>query len=161
MKFLSKTVLALSVTKNYNTEYMEKNKNKHIQGRTNRRRPFLCPPIQLVSVNLYTKFEFSMLNSCGDIFDEKYRKKKVQIQGRTNRRSLIFNPTIQLIIVNLYTKYEVSILNGFGDIFNETCYGITDGRTDGTSDRCKPVNLPFFQSGGITTSYYSQQFRPC
>ena len=32
--------------------------------------------IQLVVVNLYTKFEVSILYSCGDIFDEKYREKE-------------------------------------------------------------------------------------
>ena len=76
--------------------------------------------IQLVVVNLYTKFEVSILNGYGDIFDENLeRKKKEQIQGRTNRRRPIFNPTIQHVIVNLYTIYEVSILNGCGDIFDE------------------------------------------
>ena len=29
------------------------------------------------------------------------------------------------------------------------CYGITEGRTDGMTDRCKPVYPPLFQSGGI------------
>ena len=48
--------------------------------------------IQLVVGNLYTKFEVSILNGCGDIFEEKSRKKKEQIQGRTNRRRPIFNP---------------------------------------------------------------------
>ena len=71
-------------------------------------------------MNLYTKFEVSILNGCGDIFDEKSgEKEKEQIQGRTNRRRPIFNPTIQHVIVNLYTKFEVSILNGYGDIFDE------------------------------------------
>ena len=80
------------------------------------------------------------------------RKKKGQTQGRTNRRMPICNPTIQLVLVDLYTKYEVSILNGCGDIFDEKVlrnYGRRDGRTDGTTDRCKPVYPPLFQSGGI------------
>ena len=76
--------------------------------------------IQLVVVNLYTKFEISILNGCGDIFDENLeRKKKELILGRTNRRRPIFNPTIQLVVVNLYTKYEVSTFNRCGDIFDE------------------------------------------
>ena len=82
------------------------------------------------------------------------RKKKGQTQGRTHRRMPICNPTIQLVVVNLYTKYEVSILNGCGDIFDEKVlrnYGRTGGRTDGTTDRCKPVYPPLFQSGGIMT----------
>ena len=80
------------------------------------------------------------------------RKKKGQTQGRTNRRMPICNPTIQLVLVDLYTKYEVSILNGCGDIFDEKVlrnYGRMDGRTDGTTDRCKAVYPPLFQSGGI------------
>ena len=80
------------------------------------------------------------------------RKKKEQIKGRTNRRTPICNPTIQLVVVDLYTKYEVFILNGCGDIFDEKVlrnYGRMDGRMDGTTDRCKPVYPPLFQSGGI------------
>ena len=44
--------------------------------RANRRMPIFNPTIQLVIVNLYTKFEVSILNGCGDIFDEKYGKKE-------------------------------------------------------------------------------------
>ena len=83
------------------------------------RRPIFDPTIQLVVVNLYTTFESSILNCCGDIFDEKSAEKEKRIQGRTNRRRPIFNPTIQLVVVNQYTKFEVSILNGCGDIFDE------------------------------------------
>ena len=76
---------------------------------------------QLVVANLYTKFEVSILNGCGDIFDEKSgeKEKKEQTYGRTNRRRPIFNPTIQLVLVNQYTKFEVSVLNSCGDIFDE------------------------------------------
>ena len=76
--------------------------------------------IQLVVVNLYTKFEVSILNGCGDIFDEKSgeTEKRTNI-GKTNRRRPIFNPTTQLVVVNLYTKYEISIFNRCGDIFDE------------------------------------------
>ena len=76
--------------------------------------------MQLVVVNLYTKFEVSFFKGCGDIFDEKsIEKEKRTIYGRTNRKRPIFNPTIQLFVVNLYTKFVVSILNGCGDIFDE------------------------------------------
>ena len=71
-------------------------------------------------MNLYTKYEVSIFNGCGDIFDEKFGKKA--------------NPTIQLVVVDLYTKYEVSILNGCGNIFDEKVlrnYGRTDGKMDG------------------------------
>ena len=36
--------------------------------------------IQLIVANLYTKFEVSILNGCGDIFDEKSGEK----EKRTN-----------------------------------------------------------------------------
>ena len=61
-------------------------------------------------MNLYSKFEVSILNGCGDIFDEKCGKKE---KGREEQIG------IQLVIANLYTKFQVSILNGCGDIFDE------------------------------------------
>ena len=128
------------------TKNLERKKKGQTQGRINRRMPICNPTIQLVVVDLYTKYEVSILNGCGDIFDENLeRKKKGQTQGRINRRMPICNPTIQLVVVDLYIKYEVSILNGCGDIFDEKVlrnYGRTDGRTDGTTDRCKPVYPP-------------------
>ena len=70
-------VLEIYLTKNYSTECMERKKSEHIQARTNRRRLVLYPAIQLVIVNLYTKYELSVLYSCGDIFDEKiWRERK-------------------------------------------------------------------------------------
>ena len=39
------------------------------------------PTSQLVVVNLYTKFEVSILNGCKDIFDEKSGEK----EKRTNK----------------------------------------------------------------------------
>ena len=62
------------------TKNLERKKKEQIYGRTNRRRPIFNPMIQLVSVNLYTKFEVSIFNSCGDIFDEKSGEK----EKRTN-----------------------------------------------------------------------------
>ena len=81
------------------------------------------------------------------------RKKKEQTKGRTNRRMPICNRTIQLVVVDLSTKYEVSILNGGGDIFDEKVlrnYGRADGRTVGTTDRCKPVYTPHFFKAGVS-----------
>ena len=76
--------------------------------------------LQLVVVNLYTKFEVSILHSCGDIFDEKSGEKEKRINlGKNKRRRPIFNSTIQLVVVNLYTKFEVSILHSCGGIFDE------------------------------------------
>ena len=53
---------------------LERKKKEQIYGRTNRRRPIFISMLQLVIVNLYTKFEVSILKSCGDIFDEKSGK---------------------------------------------------------------------------------------
>ena len=63
-------VVEISLTKN-----LERKKKEQIIGRTNRRRPIFNPTIQHVVVNLYTKYEVSILNGCGDIFDEKFGKK--------------------------------------------------------------------------------------
>ena len=43
--------------------------------------PICNRTIQLVIANLYTKFEVSILNGCGDIFDEK--------SGQTEKRTHI------------------------------------------------------------------------
>ena len=63
--------MEISLTKNLERKKKEKN-----WGRTNRRRPIFNSTIQLVVVNLYTRFEVSILNGCGDIFDEKSGKKE-------------------------------------------------------------------------------------
>ena len=107
-------VAEISLRKN-----LERKKKEQIQGKTHRRMPICDPTIQLVAANLYNKFEVSILNSCGDIFDEKSGETEKRTNKRkTNRRRPIFNSTIQLVVVNLYTKFEVSILNGCGDIFD-------------------------------------------
>ena len=43
--------------------------------------PICNPIIQLVIANLYTKFEVSILNDCGDIFEEN--------SGETEKRTNI------------------------------------------------------------------------
>ena len=68
-------VVEISLTKN-----LERKKKEQIQGRTHRRKPIFNPTIQHVIVNMYTKFEVSILNGCGDIFDEKSGEK----EKRTN-----------------------------------------------------------------------------
>ena len=55
------------------------------EGITNRRRPIFNPTIQLVIVNLYTKFEVSILHSCGDIFVEKSGEKEKRINLGKNK----------------------------------------------------------------------------
>ena len=42
--------------------------------------------LQLVVVNLYTKFEVSILQSCGDIFDEKSGEKEKRINLGKNKQ---------------------------------------------------------------------------
>ena len=70
---------------------MARKKKEQIQGRTNRRRPICNPTIQLVVAilyttihfviaNPYTKFEVSIVNGCGEVFDEKSGEK----EKRTN-----------------------------------------------------------------------------
>ena len=107
-------VVEISLTKN-----LERKKKEQIQERTKRRMPISNPTLQLVIANLYTKFENSILNGCGDMTKILERQKKKPIYGRTNWRRPIFDSTIQLVIVNLYTKFEVSTLNGCGDIFDK------------------------------------------
>ena len=68
--------MEISLTKN-----LERKKKEQIQGRTNRRMPIRNSTIQLVVVNLYTKFQVSILNGCGNIFDEK--------SGETEKRTNI------------------------------------------------------------------------
>ena len=63
-------VVEISLTKN-----LERKTKEQIHRRTNRRRPIFNPTMQLVVVDLYTKFEVSILNGCGDIFDERSGKK--------------------------------------------------------------------------------------
>ena len=72
-------VVEISLTKN-----LERKKKGQIQGRTYRRRLIFNPTIQLDVVNLYTKFEVSILNGCGDIFDEKSGKKEKGTNTRKN-----------------------------------------------------------------------------
>ena len=71
-------------------------------------------------MNLYTKFEVSILNGCGDIFVEKSREKEKKTNIWKNKQDKAHFPfPIQFVVVNLYARFEVSILNGCGDIFDE------------------------------------------
>ena len=58
------------------TKDLGRKKKEQIKGRTNRRRPIFNPTIHLVVVNLYTKYEVSIFNGCGDIFDKNLERKK-------------------------------------------------------------------------------------
>ena len=58
--------MEISLTKN-----LERKTKEQTKGTTNRRMPICNPTIQLVVVYQYTKYEVSILNGCGDTFDEK------------------------------------------------------------------------------------------
>ena len=78
---------------------LEKKKKGQTQGRTNRRMPICNPTIQLVVVDLYTKYEVSILNGCGDIFDEKvlrnYGRTDGRTDGTTDRCKPVYPPLFQ------------------------------------------------------------------
>ena len=94
LKFLSLTVVEISLTKD-----LERNKKEQTKGRTNRRMPICKPAIQLVVVDLYTKYEVSILNGCGDIFDEKvlwnYGRTDGRTDGTTDRCKPVYPPLFQ------------------------------------------------------------------
>ena len=69
------------------TKNLERKKKEKTKGRTNRRMPICIPTIQFVVVDLYTKYEVSILNGCGDIFDEKVLRKDGRKDGRTEPRT--------------------------------------------------------------------------
>ena len=67
------------------TKNLERKKKGQTQERTNRRMPICNPTIQLVIVDLNTKYEVSTLNGSGDIFDEKIGKKEKETNTRKNK----------------------------------------------------------------------------
>ena len=69
------------------TKNLERKKKGQTQGRTNRRMPICNPTIQLVLVVLYTKYEVSILNGCGDIFDQKVLRNYGRTDGRMDGRT--------------------------------------------------------------------------
>ena len=80
MKFLPLTVVEISLTKN-----LERKKKEQTRERTNRRMLSCSPTIQLVVVDPYTKYEVSILNGCGDIFDKKMLQNYGRSDGRMDR----------------------------------------------------------------------------
>ena len=67
------------------TKDLERKKKEQIQGKTIMRRPIFNPTIHLVVVNPYIKFEVSIFNGCGDIFDERSGKKEKGTNTRKNK----------------------------------------------------------------------------
>ena len=82
MTTLACTVLQKSLTKNFIIQSMERKKIGQIQGRISRRRLVCNPTIQHVIINLYTKYEHSSLQGCGEIFDEKVLRNYGRTDGR-------------------------------------------------------------------------------
>ena len=72
-------VVEISLTIN-----LERKKKEQTKGRTNRRMPICNPTIQLVVMDLYTKYKVSILDGCGDIFDEKVLRNYGRTDGRTD-----------------------------------------------------------------------------
>ena len=71
MKLLFCTVAENYFMENYFIECMEKKKKEQLQGIKNSRRLVIYPTIQLVIVNVFIKYEVSILYHCGDILEKK------------------------------------------------------------------------------------------
>ena len=66
---------------------MERKKIRQIQGRISRRRLVRNPTIQHVIINLYTEYDSSSLQGCGEIFDEKVLRNHGRMDGRKDGRN--------------------------------------------------------------------------
>ena len=66
---------------------MERKNIGQIQGRISGRRLVCNPTIQHVIINVYTKYDSSSLQGCGEIFDEKVLRKDGQKDGRNDGRN--------------------------------------------------------------------------
>ena len=87
MTTLARTVSQKSLTKNFIIQSMERNKIGQIQGRISRRRLVCNPTIKHVIINLYTEYDHSNLQGCGEIFDEKVLRNYGRTDGRTEGRT--------------------------------------------------------------------------
>ena len=81
------------------TKNLERKKKGQTLGRTNGRMHICNPTIQLVVGDLYTKYEVSILNGCGDIFDKKvlrnYGRTDGRTDGTTDRCKPVYPPLFQ------------------------------------------------------------------
>ena len=99
-----------SLTKNFIIRSMERKKIGQILGRISRRRLVCNPTIRLVILNLYTKYDVSSLQGCGEIFDEKvlrnYGRTDGRTDGMTDRRKPVYPPLFQSggIIIRINKK---------------------------------------------------------
>ena len=78
---------------------MERKKIGQIQGRISGRRLVCNPTIQHVIINLYTKYDSSSLQGCGEIFDEivlrNYGRTDGRTDGMTDRCKPVYPPLFQ------------------------------------------------------------------
>ena len=84
MTTLACTVSQKSLTKNFIIQSIERKKIGQIQGRISRSRLVCNPTIQHVVINLYTTYDFSSLQDCGEIFDETFEGTEGRKDGRTD-----------------------------------------------------------------------------
>ena len=83
--YSSCTVSQESLTKTFIIESMERKKIGQIQGRISRRRLVRKPLIQYIIINLLTKYDYSCLHSCTEIFEENFHHSKYgKKENRTN-----------------------------------------------------------------------------
>ena len=105
-----------SLTKNFIIQGMERKKIGQIQGRISRRRLVCNPTIQHVIINLYTKYDSSSLQGCGEIFDEKvlrnYGRTDGRMDGMTDRCKPVYPPLFQS--GGIYTIMQKPVLLGVG-----------------------------------------------
>ena len=98
--------------------------------------PIFNPTIQLVVVNLYTKYEVFIFNGYGDIFDENFGKKE---KGTNKRKNKSENAYLQshdttcccgtvYRILSVYLKQLWRYLRR---------KSVTEGRTEGRKDGWK------------------------
>ena len=110
-------------------------------GMTNRTKPVLYPTIQHVVIILYTKYELSILHSCGNIFDEKCREKEKMDKYREeqtgeswfsipqcNKSFLISYKTLTFYLKRLLRNLlrKLTVLAAWKETKNEQIYGRTN-----------------------------------
>ena len=140
--------MKISLTKN-----LERKKKEQIQGRTNRRMPIFNPTIQLVVVNLYTKYRL-LINSLFGVFysyfwagDSCFSRISSNLHCGTptfSKRcpwdSYFQNPSENPANMKFLSKTVVEIS------LTKKSYGITEGRTEPQTD-VNQYTPHFFKAG--------------
>ena len=81
--------------KNFSIQNMERKKIGQIQGRISRRRLVYNHSIQHVVINLYTKYDFSSLQGCGEKVLRNYGRTDGRKDGITDRCKPVYPPLFQ------------------------------------------------------------------